>query len=163
ADVLSADLVAEVLTAIGGVWYERVYTPLVALWVFLGQVLRPDPSCRAAVARLNAHRVARGQRPCSARTGAYCPARRPLPERPVGGCRSGWARTWPAGPGGPWTPGRTRGGSGRAGGCTCTTGPTRPCPTRRPTRPSTPSRTPRSRASGSRWRGWRPSSRWPAG
>jgi hypothetical protein len=48
--------------------------------VFLGQVLDPDHSCRAAVARLNAHRVARGQRPCSARTGAYCRARRRLPE-----------------------------------------------------------------------------------
>src|SRR5688572_30463287 len=83
ADVLSADLVAEVLTAIGAAWYDRVYTPLVTLWVFLGQVLSPDPSCRAAVARLNAHRATRGQRPCSAQTGAYCRARRRLPERLV--------------------------------------------------------------------------------
>ena len=83
ADVVSAALVAEVLTAIGGIWYDRVYTPLVTLWVFLGQVLSPDPSCRAAVARLNAHRAARGQRPCSARTGAYCQARQRLPERLV--------------------------------------------------------------------------------
>ena len=50
------------------------------LWVFLGQVLSPDHSCRAAVARLIAHRLSRGQRPCSARTGAYCRARRRLPE-----------------------------------------------------------------------------------
>ena len=78
ADVLSADLAAEVLTAIGAVWYDRVYTPLVTLWVFLGQALNPDPWCRAAVARLNAHRAARGQRPCSAQTGAYCQARRRL-------------------------------------------------------------------------------------
>src|SRR5262245_6091044 len=83
ADVLSAALVGRALAAVGTAWYERVYTPLVALWVFLGQVLSPDPSCRAAVARLNAHRVARGQRPCSARTGAYCQARRRLPERLV--------------------------------------------------------------------------------
>jgi hypothetical protein len=48
--------------------------------VFLGQVLSADHSCRAAVARLNAHRLARGQRPCSARTGAYCRARQRLPE-----------------------------------------------------------------------------------
>ena len=81
ADVLSADLVAQALTAIGGVWYDRIYSPLVTLWVFLGQVLSPDQSCRAAVARLNAHRAARGQRPCSARTGAYCQARQRLPER----------------------------------------------------------------------------------
>src|SRR5438477_485849 len=59
---------------------ERIFSPLVTLWVFLGQVLNPDPSCRAAVARLIAHRVTRGQRPCSARTGAYCRARRRLPE-----------------------------------------------------------------------------------
>src|SRR4051794_18306500 len=83
ADVLSADLVAEVLAAVSGVWYDRVYTPLVTLWVFLGQALSPDSSCRAAVARLNAHRVAHGQRPGSARPGAYCQARRRLPERLV--------------------------------------------------------------------------------
>ena len=34
--------------------------PLVALWVFLGQVLSADHSCRAAVARLIAHRLSRG-------------------------------------------------------------------------------------------------------
>src|SRR5262245_23439988 len=83
ADVLSADLVRQVLTAVGAVWYDRVYTPLVTLWLLLGQVLSPDQSCRAAVARLNAHRVARGERPCSARTGAYCQARQRLPERLV--------------------------------------------------------------------------------
>lgn len=37
-------------------------------------------TCRAAVARLIAHRVSRGQRPCSAETGAYCQARKRLPE-----------------------------------------------------------------------------------
>jgi hypothetical protein len=43
-------------------------------------VLSQDPSCRAAVARLIAHRVSRRQRPCSAETGAYCQARKRLPE-----------------------------------------------------------------------------------
>jgi hypothetical protein len=52
----------------------------VTLWAFLGQVLSADHSCRAAVARLIAHRVARGQRPCSAKIGAYCQARRRLPD-----------------------------------------------------------------------------------
>jgi len=83
ADVLSADLVGRTLAAIGTAWYDRIYTPLVTLWLFLGQVLSPDPSCRAAVARLNADRAARGLRPCSARTGAYCQARQRLPERLV--------------------------------------------------------------------------------
>src|SRR5262245_15834819 len=60
ADVLSAELVRQVLTAVGAVWYDRVYTPLVTLWLLPGQVLSPDQSCRVAVARLNAHRAARG-------------------------------------------------------------------------------------------------------
>jgi hypothetical protein len=33
------------------------------------------------VARLIAHRVSQGQRPCSSETGAYCQARTRLPER----------------------------------------------------------------------------------
>jgi hypothetical protein len=49
--------------------------------VFLGQVLSADHSCRAAVARLIAHRVSRGLKPCSSETGAYCQARKRLPER----------------------------------------------------------------------------------
>ena len=53
-------------------WLDRTFSPLVTLWVFPGQVLSADHSCRAAVARLIAHRLARGQGPCSAATGAYC-------------------------------------------------------------------------------------------
>jgi hypothetical protein len=78
-DVLTDDVLADALSTAGR-WLDRVFSPLVTLWVFLGQVLSADHSCRAAVARLIAHRVARGQRPCSARTGAYCRARNRLPE-----------------------------------------------------------------------------------
>jgi hypothetical protein len=78
-DVLTDDVLAGALATVGG-WLDRIFSPLVTLWVFLGQVLSPDHSCRAAVARLVAHRVARGQAPCSARTGAYCRARHRLPE-----------------------------------------------------------------------------------
>src|SRR5437588_5797421 len=78
-DVLTEPVIAQALAALTG-WLDRIFPPLVTLWVFLGQVLSADHSCRAAVARLLAHRVARGQRPCSARTGAYCRARRRLPE-----------------------------------------------------------------------------------
>src|SRR5262249_54851901 len=59
---------------------DRLFSPLVTLWAFLSQVLDPDHSCRAAVARLLAWRAARGLAPCSADTGAYCKARRRLPE-----------------------------------------------------------------------------------
>jgi hypothetical protein len=79
-NVLSEGLVERALTAIGRLWRDRVYSPLVTLWVFLGQVLSADHSCRAAVARLIAHRLAQGQDPCSAETGAYCQARQRLPE-----------------------------------------------------------------------------------
>src|SRR3954449_6897498 len=79
-DVLTEDVIAGALAAVGD-WLDRIFSPLVTLWVFLGQVLSADHSCRAAVARLIAHRVARGQKPCSARTGAYCQARSRLPER----------------------------------------------------------------------------------
>ena len=79
-DALSEGTVAQALKALDVVWLDRIYSPLVTLWVFLGQVLSQDHSCRAAVARLIAHRVSRGQRPCSAETGAYCQARKRLPE-----------------------------------------------------------------------------------
>jgi hypothetical protein len=73
-DVLSEGIVAQALTVIQVCWLDRIYSPLVTLWVFLGQVLSADHSCRAAVSRLIAHRVSRGQRACSAETGAYCQA-----------------------------------------------------------------------------------------
>jgi hypothetical protein len=77
--VLTEQSIAQALTALSG-WLDRIFSPLVTLWVFLGQVLSADPSCRAAVARLIAHRLSRGLRPCSAETGAYCQARKRLPE-----------------------------------------------------------------------------------
>ena len=80
-DALSEKLVTQALTATDVVWLDRIYSPLVTLWVFLGQVLSADHSCRAAVARLIAHRLSRGERPCSATTGAYCQARKRLPEQ----------------------------------------------------------------------------------
>src|SRR5437899_1561205 len=79
--VLTEEVVAHALTSISACWLDRIYTPLVTLWVFLSQVLSADHSCRAAVARLIAHRFSRGQKPCSAQTGAYCQARGRLPEK----------------------------------------------------------------------------------
>jgi hypothetical protein len=79
-DVLTEDVITQALATVGR-WLDRVFSPVVTLWVFLGQALAADPSCRAAVARLIAHRASRGQEPCSSRTGAYCQARKRLPER----------------------------------------------------------------------------------
>ena len=81
ADVLTDEVVAQAVTVIEVVWKDRIYTPLVTLWVFLTQVLSADHSCRAAVASLVAHRLSRGKSACSAETGAYCQARKRLPEK----------------------------------------------------------------------------------
>src|SRR6476646_2631036 len=72
-DVLTDGLITEALSVVGN-WLDRIFTPLVTLWVFLGQVLSADHSCRNAVARLIAHLISQGERPCSAQTGAYCQA-----------------------------------------------------------------------------------------
>ncbi len=80
-DVLSRETVEQALDTIKFAWNERLYTPLVTLWVFLGQVISADHSCRAAVARFVAHRISRGEQPCSSHTGAYCQARKRLPEQ----------------------------------------------------------------------------------
>ena len=80
-DVLSDSTIVPALDLIDACWKDRVYTPLVTLWVFLGQVLSADHSCRGAVARLIAHRISHGQGARSAKTGAYCQARKRLPEK----------------------------------------------------------------------------------
>ncbi len=80
-DVLSEKTAEQALTAAGVVWNDTIYTPLVTLWVFLSQVLSADHACRGAVARLIAHRLSQGQPACSSKTGAYCLARKRLPEK----------------------------------------------------------------------------------
>ncbi|MGH7169642.1 MAG: IS4 family transposase [Gemmataceae bacterium] len=59
---------------------DRLFCPLVTLWVFLSQVLDSDHSCRAAVARFLAWRTAQGLAPCSADPSAYNKARHRLPQ-----------------------------------------------------------------------------------
>ena len=65
-DVLSRETVTQGLGTIENSWNDRFYTRLETLWIFLGQVLSADHSCRNAVARLIVHRVSRGLRPSSA-------------------------------------------------------------------------------------------------
>ncbi len=77
---LPEQLVNSLLEQLGCTFRERIYRPAVTLWVFLSQVLSADHSCREAVARLLAWRTSQGQSPCSPETGAYCTARRQLPE-----------------------------------------------------------------------------------
>ena len=81
SNVLSKDVVAEVLKDTECSWVDRIYSPLVTVWVFLVQVLSADHSCRWAVSRLIVQRISQGQDACSAETGAYCRARKRLPEK----------------------------------------------------------------------------------
>ena len=41
-EMLSDKLVNQALIAAGVVWNERIYSPVVTLWMFLGQVLNAD-------------------------------------------------------------------------------------------------------------------------
>ena len=78
--VLPLAQVQAALQAEAVVFRDRLFTPLVTVYAFLGQILDPDHSCRQAVARVLAWLVGCGRKACSAETGAYCKARQRLPE-----------------------------------------------------------------------------------
>jgi hypothetical protein len=78
-DLLDPDRITRALEENQVRFRDRIFNPRVTLWAFLSQVLSPDHSCREAVARLIAFRVARGQKPCGPETGSYCKARQRLP------------------------------------------------------------------------------------
>src|SRR5436305_8041830 len=80
AQLVSVEIVAEVVLREVGPTDDLIYTPLVTLTTLLFQILSDDHSCRNAVARLRAWRVAEGLPPCSLATGGYCRARQRLPE-----------------------------------------------------------------------------------
>jgi Transposase DDE domain len=80
AHLIAAEHLARVVAEELGKTRDRIFTPMVTLAAFLGQVLSDDHSCQAAVDRLIAWRAARGLPPCSADTGGYCKARQRLPE-----------------------------------------------------------------------------------
>ena len=92
---LSAEHRLQVITQEVGQTCDRIFTPVVTLCTFLGQILSDDHTCQAAVNRLIAWRVARGLPPCSADTGGYCKASRHCLRR---SCRDWCKRTPAAGP-----------------------------------------------------------------
>ena len=81
SDILTDDFVRQAMAVVVGCWKDRIYTPVMTLWIFLSQVLSADHSCRSAVARFIAYRGSRDQTACSTETGAYCHARKRLPEQ----------------------------------------------------------------------------------
>ena len=78
---LPASEIVETCRQFGHTFRERIYSPVIALWMFLGQTLSPDHSCRDAVHRLNAWRVERGKTKVDSNTTSYCEARQRLPEK----------------------------------------------------------------------------------
>jgi hypothetical protein len=80
AALLDQQTILDAFGSASSLWQGWIYTPAVTVWVFLSQCLSPDHSCRDAVVRLMAWRVAQKGTPCSAETGAYCTARDALPE-----------------------------------------------------------------------------------
>ena len=83
SEVLAPERVAEGLAEAHLTWRQRQFPPHVTLWTFLWQVLSANGSCREAVTRVRALRVAQGQVPPSPNTGSYCKARLRLPEAVV--------------------------------------------------------------------------------
>src|SRR6266849_10992803 len=81
ADLLPAELITQLLQEQDTEFYDRIYTPLVTLAIFISQCQDADQSQRQAVTRLIAHRIARGEPACSSKTGAYAKARQRLPEK----------------------------------------------------------------------------------
>jgi hypothetical protein len=83
-ELLPVETVQRAVQAEGVRFRECLFTPLVTVWAFLAQVLGPDRSCRAAVAKLLAvlgAREAADEDLCESDTSPYCKARRRLPER----------------------------------------------------------------------------------
>jgi hypothetical protein len=58
AGLLVAERIIEAFGVARSLWRSWIYTPAVTIWVFLAPCLSPDHSCREAVARLIAWRLA---------------------------------------------------------------------------------------------------------
>jgi hypothetical protein len=81
ADVLPAERIERALREEKVTCRECVFTPVLTIWAFLSQVICPDGSCRATVARVLAWLIAQDEQPCSPNTDPYCKARQRLPEK----------------------------------------------------------------------------------
>jgi Transposase DDE domain len=78
-EILDATMVEDAMAAEGVSYNQSIYTPFLTLCTFLSQVLDPDHSRRAAVARVIVWLAIHDRKPCSEQTGTYCDARLRLP------------------------------------------------------------------------------------
>ena len=79
-ELLPASAIEKVLADEKVSYRQRVYTPVVTLWMFLSQVLDADKSLQNAVNRAIAWLTVTGGAVPSSDTGAYSKARNRLPE-----------------------------------------------------------------------------------
>jgi len=82
-DILTCDTLSKIIEKTVGRYRNRVYPPVVTLSAFISQILDTDHSCKNAVAKVFAERIAQGETACSSYTGPYCKARQRLPEELV--------------------------------------------------------------------------------
>lgn len=78
---LSKDRIHQACHAINHSFRDRVFSPAVTIWMFVGQTLSPDHSCQDALSRFNVWRIAQGKRPSQSGTTSYCEARQRIPEQ----------------------------------------------------------------------------------
>jgi hypothetical protein len=72
--------VLRICDELGYEFRDRIFNPMITVWMFVTQVISSDKSCQKAVTRLNAWRVAKGLPKVSSETTSYCKARCRLPE-----------------------------------------------------------------------------------
>ena len=72
--------VLQICDELGYKFRDRIFNPMITVWMFVTQVISADKSCQNAVTRLNAYRVAKGLPRVSSETTSYCKARCRLPE-----------------------------------------------------------------------------------
>lgn len=77
-DMLPESMIQQILTEEGISYRNRLYTPIITLWIWLHQVLDKDKSCKNAVSRVVSCLAAHD--PPSVNTGAYCRARERIKE-----------------------------------------------------------------------------------
>jgi hypothetical protein len=78
--VLPVETIAEVIAAECKAYRERLYPPVTTLRLFIEQVLSEDRACQDVVCRYLAERTADGASANGLNTGAYCQARKRLPQ-----------------------------------------------------------------------------------
>ena len=82
-DLLTDDATLDQVESLLPAHRERLLPPTETLAMFMAQAMNADRSCQNAINEFSARRVMGGLSPCSASTGAYCRARKRLPQAMV--------------------------------------------------------------------------------